>query len=167
LKNKFEGREMYKKDIKKLYLLILLSSLGFGEIGLQEGMYSAAEEMIAFDNKMNKLIKEHNTMVFEDEEESIIEIKVQDFEEKKNFYILEKNIPTADNTKVDVKILNALLTVTIKSIEIENIKVEGERRHETIMSSSMMSLLIPNDADENEMTYSYLDGVLKIILPKK
>ena len=167
MKNKFEGREMYKKDIKKLYLLILLSSLGFGEIGLQEGMYSAAEEMIAFDNKMNKLIKEHNTMVFEDEEESIIEIKVQDFEEKKNFYILEKNIPTADNTKVDVKILNALLTVTIKSIEIENIKVEGERRHETIMSSSMMSLLIPNDADENEMTYSYLDGVLKIILPKK
>jgi len=158
---------MYKKNIKKLCLLILLSSLGFAEIDLQKGMYDAAEEMIHFDQKMNKLIKEHNTMVFEEEEEEMLEIKIQDFEEKKNSYVLEKNIPTANNTKVDVKIVNALLTVTIKSIEIENIKIEGESSHETTMSSSMMSLLIPNDADETKMSYTYLKGVLKIILPKK
>ena len=155
------------KNIKKLYLLIFLSSISFSEVDLQTGVYDAAEEMMAFDNKMNQLIKEHNQVMFDDDEEELEEIKVEDFEEREKSYILEKTISESHNKKVEVKVLNGLLSVIIKSIESDKLIVDGITSHETTMSGSTMSLFIPVDADENQMKYSYRDGILKIVLPKK
>jgi len=154
------------KNIKKLYLLIFLSSISFSEVDLQTGVYDAAEEMMAFDNKMNQLIKEHNQVMFDDDLE-LEEIKVEDFEEREKSYILEKTISESHNKKVEVKVLNGLLSVIIKSIESDKLIVDGITSHETTMSGSTMSLFIPVDADENQMKYSYRDGILKIVLPKK
>ena len=155
------------KNIKKLYLLIFLSSISFSEVDLQTGVYDAAEEMMAFDNKMNQLIKEHNQVMFDDEDLELEEIKVEDFEEQKESYVLEKTISESHNKKVEVKVLNGLLSVIIKSIESDKLVVDGITSHETTMSGSTMSLFIPVDADENQMKYSYRDGILKIVLPKK
>jgi len=155
------------KNIKKLYLLIFLSSISFSEVDLQTGVYDAAEEMMAFDNKMNQLIKEHNQVMFDDEDLELEEIKVEDFEEREKSYILEKTISESHNKKVEVKVLNGLLSVIIKSIESDKLIVDGITSHETTMSGSTMSLFIPVDADENQMKYSYRDGILKIVLPKK
>ena len=69
-------------------LLCFLTTSLFSDIDLQKGIYDAAEEMMAFDEKMNRLIAEHNGVDYEKEEMSTI----VDFEEKKDTYVLERNI---------------------------------------------------------------------------
>jgi HSP20 family molecular chaperone IbpA len=134
---------------------------------MQKGMYSAAEEMIRFDEKMNRAIAEHNQLNVEDKDEMRLNAMVEDFEEIEGGYLLKRNIPESNSTKIDVKRNNGMLIITTTTMEQEGINSESISGFETTLSSSSMSLSIPNDADENSMERSYEKGVLKIKFSKK
>lgn len=150
--------------------IIILCSLAINaDTDMQKGMYDAAEEMIRFDEKMNRAIIEHNQLDLEDEMQ--MSAMVEDFEETESGYILKRDIPDDNKTKIDVKVEDRMLSISTTTIEqekIEDITIDGDiSGFETVMSSSSMSLSIPNDADENRMERSYENGVLKIKFPKK
>ena len=134
------------------------------EVNMQQGVYDAADEMMAFDKKMNKLIAEHNQYDDEDLKEMYKnDISIEDFEDTATGYELHQKIEDSGNTKVDVNVSDGVLTITTKKRE----RVEIENGYETTMSRSKVSLFIPNDADEHRVQSTYVDGFLKIIIPKK
>ena len=150
--------------MKKITILISLSLLLNAEINIQKNIYDAADEMIEFDNKLNKLIAEHNQYDDEDlEEMHKNDISIEDFEDTSTGYELNQKIEDANNTKIDVDVLNGVLTITTE----KKVRVAIKNGYETTISSSKVSLFIPNDADESKIQNTYKDGFLKIIIPRK
>ena len=159
---------MYKKYITIIPLLCVCCSVpvwaDWTDINMQKGMYDSAEEMMAMDEKMNRAIRQHNTS--DPKWDESIELKVasiHDFEEKKDSYVLEREIEENNQTKIDVKLENGQLTISTTTTVIEKTEFSESKT----MSSSSTSLFIPNDADETQMEQSYENGILKITFPKK
>ena len=150
------------------YIMIaIIYSFAIADTDMQKGMYDAAEEMIKFDEKMNQAIAKHNQLDIKDEDEMRINAMVEDFEEVEGGYLLKRDIPENNNTKIAVKLENGMLSIITTTIEQEGIDNKSVSGFETTMSSSSMTLFIPNDADEKRMERVYENGVLKIKFPKK
>jgi len=157
---------MYKKITRKTFLILFFTLPLFSDIGMQEGVYDAAEEMMKFDTKMNQLIAEHNQLDEEDKRE-FEKTRIEDFEETENGYILKKNISDGNGTKVGVSLKNGMLSISIQTTEKEVLLIGNERSYETTMNSSTSSLYLPQDADEKSMKHEYKEGVLKVTFLKK
>ncbi len=150
--------------MKKITILISLSLLLNAEINIQKNIYDAADEMIEFDNKLNKLIAEHNQYDDDDlEEMHKNDISIEDFEDTPTGYELNQKIEDANNTKIDVDVLDGVLAITTE----KKVRVAIKNGYETTISSSKVSLFIPNDADESKIQNTYKDGFLKITIPRK
>ncbi len=150
------------------YIMIaIIYSFAIADTDMQKGMYDAAEEMIKFDEKMNQAIAKHNQLDIKDEDEMRINAMVEDFEEVEGGYLLKRDIPENNNTKIAVKLENGMLSIITTTMEQEGIDDKSVSGFETTMSSSSMTLFIPNDADEKRMERVYENGVLKIKFPKK
>ena len=144
--------------------MILIPLLLSAEVDMQKSVYDAADEMTEFDNKMNKLIAEHNQYDDKDlEEMHKNDISIEDFEDTPFGYELNQKIEDANSTKIDVDVWNGVLIITTE----KKLRVAIKNGYETTMSSSKVSLFIPNDADEQRVQSTYVDGFLKIIIPKK
>ena len=155
---------MFKWSIKLLIKLLFLGSMIlFAESDLQKGVYDAAEEMMEFDEKMNRLIAEHNGVDYEKEKSS----NIVDFEETENGYVLERDIEDNNNTQIELSLKDGMLTIETTVREQEKIQTKSEITYETTMSKSSMSLYIPSNADENTMREEYKNGILKVTFLKK
>jgi len=153
---------MYKNSIIIIGLLINLPI--YADVDMQKGVYDSAEEIIEFDEKMNRVIAEHNMLDPEDAKEASM---VEDFKETKSGYVLTRDILDVNNTKVDVKLEKGILTISMSTTEKEEIAKGAISGYQSIKSSSIVSLFIPHNADENKMQKSYKNGVLEIRFPKK
>jgi len=160
---------MYENTIKMLLLVILIFNLKlYAEIDMQKGVYDAAEEMIRFDEKMNKAIAEHNQINAEDDAEMRLQaMMVNDFAETKEGYVLIQKIEDPEHTKVKVKLDDGLLVITTTTEEKEFFAEELNISEIETMSSFNVSLFIPPNADETKMKKSYENGILKISFPKQ
>jgi len=158
-----------KKHIIKILIVGLIGSIPiYAETNMQKGIYNAAEEMIEFDNKMNRAIAEHNKIDLEDEvEKNLINSMINDFKEVDGGYLLKRNILYPDSTKVEVKLEDGMLTISTTTVEKEVRDNEQNVTSETTLSSTSASLFIPNDADDTKMQKSYKNGILEIRFPKK
>lgn len=155
---------MLKWSIKFLIKLLLLGNMFlFAESNLQKGVYDAAEEMMEFDEKMNRLIAEHNGVDYEKEKSS----NIVDFEETQNGYVLERDIEDNNNTQIELSLKDGMLTIETTVREQEKIRTKSEITYETTMSKSSTSLYIPSNADENTMREEYKNGILKVTFLKK
>jgi len=144
-------------------LFLLGNMLLFADSNLQKGVYDAAEEMMKFDEKMNRLIAEHNGVDYEKEKMS----NIVDFEETQNTYVLERHIEDNNNTQIELSLKDGMLTIETTIREQEEIRTENEISYETTMSKSTMSLYIPSNVDENTMREEYKNGILKVTFLKK
>jgi HSP20 family molecular chaperone IbpA len=156
---------VYEIFLKKVSFIFCCTLMLFADIDMQKGIYDAAEEMIRFDNKMNRLIAEHNQLDKEDEK-IFEESQIEDFEEIESGYRLKKNISDGNGTKVEVLLENRLLTISVSRTKKEVIQIGKERSYESTMNRSSSSLYLPADADKNSMKQEYIDGVLKITFSK-
>ena len=154
---------MYIHFVKKIIFVLFFNSLILSaDVGMQEGIYDAAEEMIAFDEKMNRLIAEHNQVDMEDEDKNIIE----DFEETERGYVLKTTVD-GNNTKVEVILKDRLLTVSMVTTEKQVIQIGAETSYESTVSSSSTSLYLPQDADAKSMKKYYENGILEVTFLKQ
>jgi HSP20 family molecular chaperone IbpA len=155
---------MYKKIVKiASFITLFYTTMVFADIDMQKGVYDAAEEMMAMDEKMNRAIDEHNRQNWDDEDMELVDISINDFEETQNGYQLIKEIPDANETEVSVQVKDGILTIST----VTKMREISEFSESVTMSSSASSLFIPTDADENRVQESYINGVLKITLLKK
>jgi len=150
--------------LKKIISLLFFCNLAlFADSDLQKGVYDAAEEMMEFDEKMNRLIAEHNGVDYEKEKIS----NIVDFEEMQNAYVLERHIEDNNNTQIELSVKDGMLTIETTVREQEEIRTENETSYETTMSKSSSSLYIPKNADESSMSEEYKNGILKVTFLKK
>jgi len=148
--------------------IFFLSWMAFAEVDLQTGVYDAADEIMAFDKKMDEVIAEHNRQVFDEEEEFDLNgSDIEDFEETKDGYRLQKEIENSKNTKVKVSIEDTLLMITVNRIETKKLEEENSVTSETVMSRTSTSLTIPNNVDKTKMEQDHSNGILTIFFPKK
>jgi len=150
-----------------LVMLFMINVELFAEVDLQKGMYDAAEEMMRYNEKMNRAIAEHNKVDENDDVEMRLHSMVNDFEETENGYLLEETIEDSDNKKVEVNIEDGVLIITTTTLEKDLLLSELNISEITTMESFTISLFIPNDADENKMQKEYRDGFLRVTFPKK
>ncbi len=150
--------------MKIVKLMIIIPLLLSAEVDMKKSVYDAANEMIEFDNKLNNIIAEHNKYDDEDlKEMRKNDISIEDFEDTPTGYELNQKIEDANNTKIDVDVLDGLLTITTE----KKVRVKIDNGYETTITSSKVSLFIPNDADESKIESDYSNGFLKITMPKK
>ena len=159
---------MYKNSIKMMLLAFSMTLFLYGEVDIQKNIYDAAEEMMRFDEKMNRAIAEHNRVTPEEDAEMQLESSmIRDFEERADSYLLEREIPYPDETEVEVTLEDGLLTVTMTTIEREEREEDLNISTIMMMNSSSFSLFLPPDADENRVEKYYNGGVLMITIAKK
>jgi HSP20 family molecular chaperone IbpA len=155
------------KTSKYLWVALFLGINAFADVNLSKGIYEAAEEMMRFDEKMNQAIARHNGFDENDDEEMRLHDRVNDFEEIEDGYRLEYEVEDVENTKLHVDVEDGMLMVKTTTVDKEFMNFELNSSHSTTMSSYSFGLFIPNDADVNKMEQSYINGVLKIVFPKK
>jgi len=146
--------------------VLFFSAFLLAEVDLQTGIYDSADEIIAFDKKMNQVIEEHNSQIFEEKEE-VEDNNIEDFEETTDGFLLTKEIDSGSNTKVKVSIEGTMLMIKVNTIESKKIESLNSVSSETIMSSSTSSLSIPHNADKSKMEQEHKSGILTIFFPKK
>lgn len=151
---------MYIK-IKKMVVILLSLSPLMAEVNLDRGVYKEADDMVRFDNKLNRLIAEHNNIDLDEENTPI-----NDFEETKKGYRLTETIDN-NSSKIDVKLKDRVLTIVITKTEKNLLDIDGEKSYEITKSESSSSLFLPEDADENSMKKEYQDGILTVEFLKK
>lgn len=152
---------MYKYFIEKIISLWVFSFIGlFAEVDIQQNMYEAAEEMMRFDEKMTRLIREHNQI------DDIDDSPINDFEETDDSYVLQEKMDTND-TEVSVLLTDGLLTINMLTRSKEHTLIDLEETYNTVINKSTTSLYVPQDADLNSMNKSYENGILEIRFLKK
>ncbi len=157
---------MIIKHTLTILLISLCSSYSLAEENLQTTIYDGAEEMIRFDEKLNQAIREHNQIDNEDEID-LDNMQVNDFLETPQGYLLEQEIENYEETEVNVNIENDLLIISTKTLDKDFFSTELNNTELTTVSSLSLSLIIPNNADQNKMQKKYENGKLTIIFPYK
>jgi len=155
------------KNFKYLWITLFMSINLAAEINLSQGIYEAAEEMMRFDEKMNQAIAKHNGFDENDDDEMRLHDRVKDFEEIENGYRLEHEVEDAENAKLNVDIQDGILTIKTIVVDKEFMKLDLNSTYATTMHSYSFSLFIPVDADLKRMEQTYINGLLKIVFPKK
>lgn len=91
-----------------------------------------------------------------------------DLQETANSYIVTANIPGADESTLDVKVENDVLTILVKTEKLS--KQSGNQdqyqRRERFVGQFQRSMTLPGPVDAARMSSEYQKGVLTIILPK-
>ncbi len=154
---------MLKQSIKCYIIFFFIATISlYADIDLQKGVYDAAEDIIDFDEKLNRLIAKHNGVEYKKEDSS----DIMDFEEREDSYVLERNIEDNNNTQIELSLVDRILSIEITVREQTKIKTETGVSYETTITQSITPLYLPQNADENTMQDSYRNGVLKITFKK-
>ncbi len=157
---------MIIKHTLTILLISLCSSYSLAEENLQKTIYDGAEEMIRFDEKLNQAIREHNQIEDEDDID-LNNMQVNDFLETPQGYLLEQEIENYEETEVNVKIENDLLIISTQTLDKDFFSTELNNTKVTTVSSLSVSLIIPNNADQNKMQKRYSKGLLTVTFPYK
>lgn len=154
---------MLKIFFRLILVIFLLSMHLYGEINIQKNIYDAAEEMIRYDEKMNRAIAAHNQVPYEKLELTTI----NDFEETKDGYLLEQTIKNPSQTKVKVSIEKGLLIISTKIENKDFFNTEFNNSEITTIESMSISLIIPHNANKNKIKKNYKNGILRVEFPFK
>ncbi|MCF7922868.1 MAG: Hsp20/alpha crystallin family protein [Candidatus Marinimicrobia bacterium] len=90
-----------------------------------------------------------------------------DFREENDKYIVEVELPGAENSSVDISVENNILN--IKAETNQNLKNDKSnyKRSERFTGKMQRSLTLPEDADSDGLTSQLENGVLIITIPKQ
>ncbi|MGD9544932.1 MAG: Hsp20/alpha crystallin family protein [Methylocystis sp.] len=89
-----------------------------------------------------------------------------DFVEKNGAYEITAELPGLDETSVDVKLANGVLSISGEKTEEKEEKKEGYYCSERRYGSFRRAFRVPEGVDQDKITADFEKGVLRIKLPK-
>ncbi len=92
---------------------------------------------------------------------------LSDIQETKNSYVIEVNIPGAEKQKIDVKAQGNYLTIHASSEKKNDINNSNYIHRERYTQNFERKFYLPDDADNDNMTNDYKNGILTVTIPKK
>jgi len=90
-----------------------------------------------------------------------------DLKSEGDHYELSMEIPGASEKSIKIDTRDQVITVSAEREEVQDVNESDYVRHERRISSYARSFSLPEDADTEQMTTDYKDGVLVITIPKK
>lgn len=82
-------------------------------------------------------------------------------------YQIEMAVPGKNKNDFDIAVNDKLLIISSKQQQSKEEKEDNYTRREFSYSSLRRTFKLPEIADENSCKATYLDGILKVIVPKK
>lgn len=90
-----------------------------------------------------------------------------DFKEEPDKYLIEVELPGAENSSINVSVENDMLNIQAETIQEKESDKSNYKRSERYSGKLQRYVTIPDDADAAKMTTDLKDGLLVITLPKK
>ena len=97
----------------------------------------------------------------------IAQVPMVNVKEGKNLFTLEMAAPGMKKSDFDIEIDNNLLIISFEKEEEKKETDEMYTRKEYSFDSFSRSFTLPDSVDESKIKARYIDGVLKLELPKK
>lgn len=94
-------------------------------------------------------------------------LPMSDIKENENNYILELNIPGADEQEIKITAEDQRVQVYAKGSSTQNNTQDNYLHKETFSHNFARSFTLPQNADTNRLSHTYEKGILKITVPKK
>jgi HSP20 family protein len=91
---------------------------------------------------------------------------VLDFKEEDDNYLIEVELPGAENNSVEVSVDDYLLNIKAETKRSADSEESNYKRSERYSGKLERSIMIPPDADTDKMTTEFEDGLLVINIPK-
>ncbi len=134
-------------------------------------MYEGAKEIEMLNRSMEAGMREHNQKmqpVLTTKTESTIDNTPMDsFQDLGDKFYLEKHIEDANNTKVEVTIINDTVKILTTTTKKEHKITANGMAESSYSSSTTEEIPIPFNGDISKLKKEYKSGVLKISIPKK
>ena len=91
-----------------------------------------------------------------------------DVKETENEVIVTCDLPGMDKDKIDISLRDNVLTISGERERVEEVKDESSSyyRSERVFGSFQRSVSLPAVVDEKDVTATYKDGVLTVVLKK-
>jgi len=91
---------------------------------------------------------------------------VVDIYEAGTEFVVEAELPEVQQSDIDIKVLNYTLTIEGER-RLRRAIMEGYHRIERAYGWFSRSFLLPSSVDQDTITATLKDGVLRVVLPKK
>jgi HSP20 family molecular chaperone IbpA len=155
-------------------IALLFTSLGFAtsveSLNLQS-MYDGAKEVEMLNRAMEAGMKEHNQprepILIETTEEIMDNTPIEEFQELKDKYYVERVLKDSKNTKVTVTTHGNMVKIETETTKKEHKPTPNGLSESSFSSSSTEELSLPHNADLRALTKEIKDGILKISIPKR
>lgn len=89
-----------------------------------------------------------------------------DFVENKDNYVLNAELPGYDKDKINLQIQDGVLTMEAEKSESKSEDSETYHFKERSWGKVHRSFRLPDNANQKDVSVSYVDGVLKLTFPK-
>lgn len=123
------------------------------------------EEMLKSFSNFNSMFA--NDPFFQNAFKDMQVLPMSDIIQTNESYIVKLNIPGAKKQKLNISAEGNTLHVQAEVEKTENKNEENYMQKERYWQKFERKFTLPDDADLEEMTSDYKDGVLKIVIPKK
>ncbi len=134
-------------------------------------MYEGAKEIEMLNRSMEAGMRQHNQKiqpVLTTKTETTIDNSPMDsFQDLGDRLYLEKHIEDANNTKVEVTVVNDMVKIVTTTTKKESKITANGMVESSYSSSTTEEIPIPFDGDVSKLKKEYRDGVLKISMPKR
>lgn len=92
---------------------------------------------------------------------------VLDFKEEDDNYLIEVELPGAENNSVEVSVDDYMLSIKAETKQSTDTEESNYKRSERYSGKLERSIMIPPDADTDNMTTELENGLLVINIPKR
>lgn len=124
------------------------------------------KDLMALQERMNKLFDETFSRGTQDQEAGAWSPPV-DILEKGDEIILKMEVPEVDQKAIDIKIEGNVLTIKGERRLEEGTKREDYHRLERPYGRFNRSFSLPTTVDQGKVKAGHMDGILRVVLPKK
>lgn len=90
-----------------------------------------------------------------------------DLYEDENEYVVEAELPGLKQGEIKVSVEDDILSISGEKKREKEVKEENLYRSERFYGKFERQIVLPQNADRENIKASYKDGVLKVIIPKK
>jgi HSP20 family protein len=124
------------------------------------------KDLMALQERMNKLFDETFSRGTQDQEADAWSPPV-DILEKGDEIILKMEVPEVDEKAIDIKMEGNVLTIKGERRLEEGTKREDYHRLERPYGRFSRSFSLPTTVDRGKVKAGHMDGLLRVVLPKK
>ncbi len=124
------------------------------------------KDLISIQERVNRLFENADGSVLQDPASGGTWSPAMDICETETEFLVRAEVPEVKRSDIDILVRGNILTIQGER-KLHRAVMEGYHRLERACGRFQRSFLLPGSVDQDNITASLKDGILKIVLPKK